>query len=104
MRGTSRKIGSTMVGARASDSPPRDDAGYLIVDAHWRIVAADDSSSLVADGGQTSLIGQHVRDVIGPDALTELERHGVATFTIDNVDYVLTSTPFTLPTRKVSLL
>ncbi|HEX8036970.1 MAG TPA: HAMP domain-containing sensor histidine kinase [Ktedonobacterales bacterium] len=93
-----------MVGARASDSPPRDDAGYLIVDARWRIVAADDSNSLVADGGQTSLIGQHVRDVIGPDALAELERHGVATFTIDNVEYVLTGTPFTLPTGKVTLI
>jgi signal transduction histidine kinase len=93
-----------MVGARASDIPPRDDAGYLIVDAHWRIVAADDSGSLVSDGGQASLIGQHVRDVIGSDALAELERHGVATFTIDNVEYVLTTTPFTLPAGQVILI
>lgn len=93
-----------MVGARAFDIPPRDDAGYLIVDAHWRIIAADDSGSLTSDVGQASLIGQHVRDVIGADALAELELHGVATFTIENIDYVLTTTPFMLPSGKVILI
>lgn len=93
-----------MVGARASDIPPRDDAGYLLVDARWRIVAVDDSGSLVSETEQTSLTGQHVRDVIGPDALADLQRHGVATITIDNVEYVLTVTPFTLPTGKVILI
>lgn len=93
-----------MVGARASHISPRDDAGYLIVDEAWRIVAADELGSLVSDGGQASLIGQHVRDVIGADALSELERYGAATFTVENVEYVLTSTPFTLPTGKVNLI
>ena len=93
-----------MTGARAFDIPPRDDAGYLIVDAHWHIIAADDSGSLTSDVGQTSLIGQHVRDVIGPDALAELEHHGVATFTLENIDYVLTTTPFVLPSGKVILI
>lgn len=93
-----------MVGARASHFPPRDDAGYLIVDEYGRIIATDDSGSLVSDAGQASLIGQHVREVIGPDALTGLERHGAATFTIENVEYMLTSTSFTLPTGKVILI
>ena len=93
-----------MVDASATDIPPRDDAGYLIVDAHWRVIAADDSGSLVSDAGRASLLGQHVRDVIGPDALASLERYGVVTFTIDNVEYVLTATPLSLPSGPVVLI
>lgn len=84
--------------------PQRDDAGYLIVDDHWRIIGIDASNSLTADVGPTNLIGQHVRDVLGADVLTALQERGEAIFTLDSVDYVLSVTPVTLPNGEIRLL
>src|SRR5215467_6043267 len=77
---------------------PRDEAGYLILDADWRIVAADESSAFASasDGALEGLIGTSVQNVIGHDALAGLRRSGVASFTLDNVEWVLTVTSFDL--------
>jgi signal transduction histidine kinase len=79
------------------DGIPRDEAGYLIVDADWRILAADDSGGLGSDAGPASLLSAHVQDVIGPEAFRRLAAEGLALITLDNVDFVLTATPFALP-------
>lgn len=76
---------------------PRDEAGYLLVDRDWRILAANESGSFTADGGSASLLGQHVRDVIGAEALARLQERGALVLSLDNVDHVLTVTSFTLP-------
>ncbi|HLJ80567.1 MAG TPA: ATP-binding protein [Ktedonobacterales bacterium] len=76
---------------------PRDEAGYLLVDADWRIVAANESGSLTADGGSASLLGRHVRDVIGAEALARLQNYGSAILSLDNMDHVLTVSQFALP-------
>lgn len=86
-----------MADAASLEIPPRDEAGYLLVDADWRIVAADESGSLTGDAGSTSLLGQHVRDVIGEEALARLRERGNVILTLDNVDYVLTATQFPVP-------
>jgi signal transduction histidine kinase len=77
---------------------PRDEAGYLILDANWRIVAADESSAFASasEGALEGLVGTSVRNVIGHDALEGLRRGGVASFTLDNVEWVLTVTSFDL--------
>ena len=83
--------------AENASPQPRDEGGYLNVDADWRILAADDTGSLTADAGPGSLLGQRAHDVIGPQAIAELERHSVASFALEHVEYILTATPFTLP-------
>ena len=76
---------------------PRDEAGYLLVDEDWRIVAANEPGSFTADGGPASLLGQHVRDVIGTEALMQLREHGAVVLTLDNVDHLLSVSQFNLP-------
>jgi signal transduction histidine kinase len=80
----------------AYESVARDEAGYLLLDAEWRILAGDDGSAFAGDGAD-SLAGQHVRSVIGADALAALQTRGVAVFTLDNLDYVLSVTTFDAP-------
>lgn len=84
--------------------PFQDQAGYLLVDDDWRIVAADDVSHLAAEAGSTALVGHLAHDVIGPAAVTALEERGSATFTIENIEYALTSRTFELPTGRVRLI
>lgn len=86
-----------MANEQTFELPPRDEAGYLLVDADWRIVATDESESLAADVGTASLIGQHVREVIGEEALFQLIERGAAILTLDHVDFVLTVTRFAVP-------
>ena len=76
---------------------PRDEAGYLLVDEDWRIVAANEPGGFTADGGPASLLGQHVRDVIGTEALMQLREHGAVVLTLDNVDHLLSVSQFNLP-------
>src|SRR5262249_28127855 len=47
--------------------------------------------------GPAALVGQHARDVIGPEAVVALAERGTATFTLENIDYVLTLRAFELP-------
>jgi two-component system, sporulation sensor kinase A len=84
--------------------PFEDEAGYLLVDDHWRIVAADDVSHLAADAGSAALVGHLASDVIGPAAVAALEERGAATFTLENIEYVLTCRAFDLPTGRVRLI
>ncbi|MGH2516116.1 MAG: two-component system sensor histidine kinase NtrB [Ktedonobacterales bacterium] len=86
-----------MARADSFEIPPRDEAGYLLIDADWRIVAANESGSFTADGGTASLLGQHVRDVIGAEALERLREHGAVVISLDNMDHVLTVSQFALP-------
>jgi signal transduction histidine kinase len=85
------------------DMAPRDEAGYLLLNADWRILAADDGSTFAGDGA-VSLVGQHAAAVIGPAALTSLQAHGATVFTLDNVDYVLSATTFELPTGTIRVV
>ncbi|HEU5441985.1 MAG TPA: HAMP domain-containing sensor histidine kinase [Ktedonobacterales bacterium] len=78
-------------------SLPRDEAGYLILDADWLILAADESSGIAPDAALDTLAGASVRAVIGSDALEDLRREGAATFTLDNVEWLLTVNSFDLP-------
>lgn len=86
-----------MANGETFELPPRDEAGYLLVDADWRIVASDESDSLTGDAGPASLVGQHVREVIGAEALAQLIARGSAILTLDHVDYALTVTRFAMP-------
>lgn len=82
----------------------RDDAGYLIVDERWRILAADERNALSGEVSSDALIGQNARDVLGPEVITALEQHGVAAFSMDAVGYVLNVNAFTLPTGVVRVV
>jgi signal transduction histidine kinase len=87
------------------DTPlPRDEAGYLILDVDWRILAADESSGLAPDAALDTLVGASVRDVIGSDALEGLRREGAAIFTLDNVEWLLTVNSFDLPGGSVRVV
>jgi signal transduction histidine kinase len=93
-----------MTDGTADEAPPRDEAGYLIVDEQWRILAADDASGLAGDAGAEALVGRHARDVIGPHVLHALQQTGAATFALDNVEYVLIATSFALPTGLIRVV
>src|SRR5579859_3277970 len=86
-----------MANADSFEISPRDEADYLLVDANWRIIAANGSGSFTADGGSASILGQHMRDVIGAAALEHLVNQGAVILSLDNVDHVLTASHFTLP-------
>src|SRR5262245_49932574 len=79
------------------EAPPRDEAGYLILDEHWLVLSVDDAGGLATDMGSTSLVGRHAQEVIGAQAFHALTREGAALFTLDNVDYALTTASFQLP-------
>lgn len=93
-----------MVNTEGMEAPARDEAGYLILDEGWVIVGADEAADLAAEWGAAALTGQHARDVIGADALEQLQRQGTAIFTLDGVDHVLTATSFVLPTGVVRVV
>jgi signal transduction histidine kinase len=79
------------------ESGPRDEASYLLLDAAWVIIGADEAAGLASDGGAAALVGQHARDVLGPDTVAALRRAGRAVVVLDGVDHVLSVTSFTLP-------
>lgn len=84
--------------------PFQDEAGYLLVDEHWRVLAADDVSHLGAEAGSATLVGHLAHDVIGSAAVAALEEHGAATFTLENIEYALTARAFDLPGGPVRLV
>jgi signal transduction histidine kinase len=86
------------------EKPPGDEAGYLILDEHWHILSADDTGGLTADIGSTSLVGHHAEEVIGAPAFRALTEEGVAIFTLENVDFVLSTTSFQLPEGTLRLV
>jgi signal transduction histidine kinase len=74
----------------------RDDAGYLIVDEEWRVLAADERSALATERPE-EMVGQNARDVLGADVISSLAEHGVASFSFGAMAYVLTVNTFSLP-------
>lgn len=89
---------------REYDAPPRDEAGYLIVDANWRIIAVDETGTLSGDSGSTALVGQYAGDILGDATLNQLRRGTAGIVTLDNMDYVLTAIPFHLPSGDVTII
>lgn len=81
-----------------------DDAGYMVVDERWRILASDERNALTGDAGADALTGQNAYDVLGAEVIAALERHGVASFTLDNASYVLTINTFRLPTGLIRVV
>ncbi|HEV2403885.1 MAG TPA: HAMP domain-containing sensor histidine kinase [Ktedonobacterales bacterium] len=86
------------------DALPTDEAGYLLVDAQWRIIAADETGTLSGDNGTTALIGQRAADILGQETVEALRRGNATTFTLENVDFVLSAVPFHLATGDVVLI
>src|SRR5260370_27689431 len=86
------------------EKPRGDEAGYLILDEHWHILSADDTGGLTADIGSTSLVGHHAEEVIGAQAFRALTEEGAAIFTLENVDFVLSTTSFQLPEGTLRLV
>lgn len=82
----------------------RDDAGYMLVDERWRILAADERNALLGDVGSAALIGQSAYDVLGADVIAALEEHGAASFMLDSSGYVLTVTTFSLPSGVIRVV
>jgi signal transduction histidine kinase len=92
------------LGAQTIDPPVLDEASYLILDGNWNIVGADEAAGLAVEWGAAALVGQHVRDVIGEDALRRLQQDGKVVFALDGVDHVLTATTFQLPVGTVRVV
>ncbi len=82
----------------------RDDAGYLVVDEQWRILAADERNALTGDSSSDSLTGQSAYDVLGREVIAALEKHGAASFTMDSASYVLTVNSFHLPSGAIRVV
>ena len=95
--GASAGPGYAMADELEYDAPPRDEAGYLIVDAQWRIIAVDDTGTLSGDNGSNALVSHYAGDILGEETVAALRQGTAAIFTLENVDYVLTAVPFHLP-------
>ena len=90
-------IGTLMTNEHVEELRSRDDAGYLLVDERWSILAADERNALLGDLSADTLTGQNAYDVLGAEVIAALEQRGAASFTVDNTDYVLTVSAFSLP-------
>lgn len=93
-----------MTGVTSAAYGLHDEAGYLVVNEQWRIIATDESGSITGELHPSSLLGQYAHEVIGPTAVAALETHGIATFTLDNAEYVLTATKFHLPAGTIRVV
>ena len=80
-----------------SETGLRDEASYLLLDAGWEIVGADEAAGLASEWGAAALVGQHARDVLGPETVAALQQDGRAVVMLDGVDHVLSVTSFALP-------
>jgi two-component system CheB/CheR fusion protein len=92
-----------MTSGQDDDLPYRDDAGYLLLDEEWRVLAVSDASAFAGEG-EKALAGQHAEAIIGADALAYLRARRVAVFTLDAVDYVLSATSFETPSGALRLV
>lgn len=81
-----------------------DDAGYLLVDARWNILAVDERNPLLGDVGADSLVGRSAYEALGADVIAALEQHGAASFILDSASYVLTVSHFRLPTGDIRVV
>lgn len=90
-------------GARAEELRARDDAGYLIVDGDWRVLAADDRGALAVEQPE-SLLGQSARDVLGGAVVASLAERGAASFTFGATTYVLTVNTYQLPGGEIRVV
>ena len=93
-----------MTDAQDEELRSRDDAGYLLADEDWRILAADDRNALTGDSGAEALIGQSAYDVLGAEVIGALSKQGVASFTLDSSSFVLTVNSFILPSGLVRVV
>ncbi len=93
-----------MTDSQVEELRSSDDAGYMIVDDQWHILASDERNALTGDSGPNALIGQSAYDVLGAEVIAALERRGVASFTVDNAGYVLTVNSFHLPSGMVRVV
>jgi signal transduction histidine kinase len=85
------------VSSGVPESGLRDEASYLLLDANWVIIGADEAAGLAAEWGAAALVGQHARDVLGPETVAALQRDGRAVVMLDGVDHVLSVTTFSVP-------
>jgi signal transduction histidine kinase len=92
-----------MSGPLADEPRARDDAGYLIVDRDWRVLAADDRGALAGDQPE-ALVGQSAYDVLGQDVIASLMKHGAASFSFGAMAYVLTVNTFALPSGAIRVV
>ena len=63
-----------MADVLAEELRSRDDAGYMVVDERWRILASDERNALTGDAGADALTGQSAYDVLGEEVIAALER------------------------------
>ncbi|HEX5572813.1 MAG TPA: ATP-binding protein [Ktedonobacterales bacterium] len=93
-----------MADVLAEELRSRDDAGYMVVDERWRILASDERNALTGDAGADALTGQSAYDVLGEEVIAALERQSIASFTLDHASYVLTINTFRLPTGLIRVV
>ncbi|HEU5344964.1 MAG TPA: ATP-binding protein [Ktedonobacterales bacterium] len=93
-----------MADVLAEELRSRDDAGYMVVDERWRILASDERNALTGDAGADALTGQSAYDVLGEEVIAALERQSIASFTLDHASYVLTINSFRLPTGLIRVV
>ena len=93
-----------MADVLAEELRSRDDAGYMVVDERWRILASDERNALTGDAGADALTGQSAYDVLGEEVIAALERQSIASFTLYHASYVLTINSFRLPTGLIRVV
>jgi signal transduction histidine kinase len=93
-----------MADVLAEELRSRDDAGDMVVDERWRILASDERNALTGDAGADALTGQSAYDVLGEEVIAALERQSIASFTLDHASYVLTINSFRLPTGLIRVV
>lgn len=86
------------------DQLPRDDAAYLILSAQWRILAAHQWYSVMPDDATASLVGLHLRTVVGAEVCDRLQRWGSATLSVENVEWALSLASVTLPSGAIHIV
>lgn len=93
-----------MTDDQAEELRSRDDAGYLLVDARWNILAVDERGPLLGDVGADSLVGRSAFEALGSEVISALEERGVASFMLDSASYILTITHFRLPSGDLRVV
>lgn len=90
--------------ADSHEQVPRDDAAYLILNDQWRILAASEWGGLLPDDDASTLIGLHLREVVGSQACGRLQQWGAATLSVENVEWELASASFPLASGTIHLV
>jgi two-component system sensor histidine kinase HydH len=90
--------------ASLSGQVPHDDAAYLILDEHWRILAVSEWGSVMPDNEMESLAGLELSAVVEPTVYALLRDHGHATLTVENVEWALSVATFNLPSGTIRVV